>query len=135
MDTKPGRTGKDIEPLASGRGRIMQLKHGLFLELKDVDHRTKLGRSLKSLKNHLREYVGNPNPATELLIQRIAYKAIKLGLYESSALADLQNSESAQYLPLSESMRRDLLTLRDLGATRQEPVSYEEAMKLLGGKT
>jgi len=103
--------------------KIAPFKHGLYTEidLNCLDKRTRLAKAIKSLKKELRDFVGNPTPATELLIHRIIYKTVKLSLYESTSLQDPKNEEAAHYLPMSNSLRLDLVALAGMVGKSKPP--------------
>lgn len=108
------------------------ITHGLraYIDMAAIDKRTKLGKAISALKDQLRNFVGEPTPISELLIQRITYKSIKLSLYESYALSELSNSEANVYLPMANSLRLDLQALAQLAGKSKAP-SYEEIMRRL----
>lgn|GEM_PF-6712934 len=123
MTTKKDKgNNKDSKAIATGKDRRRWLKTGLYTEIDidAIDGRTRTGKTVKGLKAGLRDYVGNPTPASELLIHRIVYKTIKLSLYEASSLTMLTNEESAHYLPMSNSLRLDLRELAELA--KKQPV-------------
>jgi len=107
------KTQVDVEGKSGGTSLI---KHGLYerLDLSGIDQRTIVGRVVKTLKKQLREYVGDGNAATEILIQRIAYKTLRCSRYEVNNLGSKQDVESDHYLPMSNSLRLDLQALAQL---------------------
>lgn len=100
------------------------VKHGLYrkIDMKKIDGRTDLGKTINGLKNEMRAFVNDPSPSTELLIQRITYKAIRLTLYEHRMLTDPQASENeaVAYIPMANSFRADLKTLSELAGKKAE---------------
>jgi hypothetical protein len=104
--------------------------HGLYLDLnmRNIDYRTKLGKAVKGLKTQLRTFVGESTTASELLIQRITYKAIKLGLYELNCFMNLENKESDHYLPMANSLRLDLQALAGM-AGKPKPPNLDEYLR------
>ena len=99
------------------------VKHRLYakIDLNAIDGRTHVGKAITALKKELRDYIGEPTPGSELLIQRITYKAIKLSLYEVSCLTDLKPEESDHYLPMANSLRLDLAALGHMAGQARAP--------------
>jgi len=105
---------------------LMDGQHGLYKKLSDLDNRTALAKSVTELKDYLIQWVQNPNPAAEILIQKIVYKTIRTSLYEASVLKKLNLGdddfkESDHYLPMSNSLRLDLQMLAKMAGRSQEP--------------
>ena len=61
-------------------------RSGLYTRIEEnaLDGRTTVAKLIKELKNGLQEYVGETTIASEMLIQRIIYKHIRLSAYENS---------------------------------------------------
>ena len=98
-------------------------------DLEEIDGRTQLGKGIQALKTGLRAYLdGETTVVSELLIQRITYKAIKLAMYESTCLRDPTNEEAPHYLPLSNSLRLDLQALQAL-AGQSKPPSLDDYLQ------
>lgn len=96
--------------------------HGLYLDLRigKVDERTSIGKAHKALTGHLRQFVGESNVITELLLSRIVFKALKLYLFESEELGKPLSDMLPVYLSMSNSLRRDLAELNRLAAAPKE---------------
>jgi len=84
------------------------------IDIKMIDGRTKAGKAIAGLRRELQEYVGQGSIAADLLIGQICYKVLKLTLYQTSSLKDLQNEEAAHFLPMANSLRLDLVALKDM---------------------
>ena len=91
------------------------------LDLEKLDNRTSVAKAVKSLRESLREYVGDGNIISELLISQIIYKAIKLHFYTTACLQDLQNVEAPHFLPLANSLRLDLAELQKMAGQSKPP--------------
>jgi hypothetical protein len=114
------KADKTAFPIKSKRGRPPLT--GLYIDLELVDGRTRLGKTITVLRNTLREYVGVSTPATELLIQRIVFKSIRLSMYECAALNDGPGMKPADhYIPLSNSLRLDLQALAQMAGKPKAP--------------
>lgn len=108
---------------------------GLYIDLALVDGRTRLGKTITVLRNSLREYVGVSTPATELLIQRIVFKSIRLSMYECAALNDGPGAKPADhYIPLSNSLRLDLQALAQM-AGKPQPPDLDDYLRKTYGKS
>ena len=121
MAGKQKRLDDVTDRIVAGKGQLLALKHGLYLDIKGIDYRTKVGKTLRHIKEQLREYVGTSTAPTEYLIQRIAYKVIKLAIYEQKCLIDLDVDESPIYLTMANSMRADLAALKDMAGDDNGP--------------
>lgn len=121
MRKKDDRKDEKAPTVRSTKHRFARVKHGLYLQLNGIDGRTRLGKTVAALRDVLREYVGSPTPVTELLVQRICYKSLRLGLYEASRLADLGEAEVDHYLPMSNSLRHDLALLATMAGKPKAP--------------
>lgn len=101
--------------------------HGLYrrIDLETLDGRTRLGRAAKEIQAELKAYVGQGSVITDVLINQIVYKVLRLRLYQSNNFDNPDDFEAAHYLPLSNSLRLDLQELaRQTGETR--PPSLDE---------
>jgi len=87
--------------------------HGLHIDLrpKDLDGRTVPGQMVKVLGRYLREYIGQSTAASEVLINRIVFKAVKLSIYESHCFSQPLKDLDPFYLPMTNSLRQDLIAL------------------------
>lgn len=100
--------------------KLQPYRHGLHLdfESREIDTRTRLGKAHKALKQHLREFVGEGTVVSEIMINRIVFKSLKLFLFESqnksNPLADLPPA----YLSMSNSLRRDLVALSQIAGNK-----------------
>jgi hypothetical protein len=94
-------------------------KHGLHLDLRinTVDSRTAIGKAHKALTAHLRQFVGESNVITELLLSRIVFKSLRLYLFESEELSKPLSDMLPVYLSMSNSLRRDLAELSRMSST------------------
>ena len=108
-------------------------EHALYMDLTSIDGRTKVGKAINGLKSHLRDFVGEATPATEILIQRIAYKTVRLGLYEVAFLSSPGTKEKDHYLPMSNSLRLDLQALQMLSAKPKSPDLEQNIKQAYGG--
>lgn len=112
----------EIPPVRRTRGLRVKL------HLDDLDHRSRIVRTLKYLQEQLREYVGNANIISELLIQRIAYKAVRLSMYEVSMIQDPNPVDARHYLPFANSLRMDLQTLEKIAETAKSVPTIDEIL-------
>lgn len=96
------------------KGNKNALKHGLRMDLSKLDGRTAPARAVKQILKELREYVGEGTVATELLLHRIAYKCVKLSMYEATKIDDMTAEESPAYIPLANSLRLDIQQLEKM---------------------
>jgi hypothetical protein len=110
-DRKRNGKSRSLQPRNSKR---ISLKHGLYLDIGTIDGRTRLGKTISALRRQLRDSVGVSTPGNELLIQRIIYKSIRLGLYEGTRLSRFEDKDAAHYLPMANSLRLDLLALAQM---------------------
>jgi len=93
----------------------------LTLSFQGINKRTKLWTSIESTRRELREYVGVSTPASELLIQRIVYKHLRLSYYEAHSLAEGTQGDDGHYLNMANSLRLDLQTLKNLAGKHEAP--------------
>jgi hypothetical protein len=113
---------QNIKPAGLGN-KVQHYRHGLNLDFnKGIDGRTQLGKAHKMLEGYLRAYVGESNIVTELLINRISYKAIKCYLFESQDIEKqmLDDSAGTLYLSYTNSLRRDLAELDRMAVAPKE---------------
>lgn len=108
-------------------------KHGLYMDPADIDGRTRLGRTIRGIKDALREYKGESSIVSEMLIDRIVYKAIRLCLYEVNVLKDPNMVESDAYLPMANSLRLDLQALEKMVGTGKKAPDLNEYLKNVYG--
>lgn len=113
--------------------RLMPFKHGLHLNFKAVDKRSKLGKAIDALYSYLREYTGEETIITELLISRIVFKSIKLHLFESTSFAEPIQDLPKEYLSMSNSLRRDLAALARY-AEQPETPNLDDYLKRVYGE-
>jgi len=121
MGKKKRRKAGEGELVRTTMHRFSRVKHGLYLQLNGIDGRTRLGKTVIALRDVLREYVGESTPVTELLVQRICYKSLRLGLYEASQLVNLEEAEVDHYLPMANSLRHDLALLATMAGKPKAP--------------
>jgi len=88
---------------------------------RSLDGRTTTAKVIRELKRELQEYVGQPTIATEMLIQRIIYKHLRLSAYENSFIENPKHEEKMHYLPMSNSLRLDLQTLQEMCKQKKQP--------------
>lgn len=101
-----------VNKICESRNR--SLMHGLYSMFRagKVDHRTRLGKTVKYLRNELINHCGgSPSVAERLLIDRIIQKAIKCHLYEMGILKNPDQGSRDHYLALANSLRHDLQAL------------------------
>jgi len=101
--------------------------HGLYrqIDLETLDGRTRLGKAAKEVKAELKAYVGRGTIVTDMLIDQIVYKLLRLKLYQARNVYNAKDFEAAHFLPLSNSLRLDLQELsRQVGQGR--PPSLDE---------
>jgi len=108
---------------------IPNFRHGLFLDVSKIDGRTRLGRTVKGIKDALREYKGEPTIVSEMLIHRIVFKAVRLTLHEISVLKDPSIVESDAYLPMANSLRLDLQALEKMADSGKKAPDLDEYLK------
>lgn len=127
----PG-VAQNTREMESRKERDTVKRHGFYMSLENVDGRTCLGKAIKRLRERLREYVEEATPATEILIERILYKSIRISLYEANRLNN-PAKESDHYLPMSNSLRLDLQVLSQLAGRVKSP-SLDEILREIGGE-
>jgi hypothetical protein len=93
-----------------------------------MDGRSRIVKTLRYLQEQLREYVGNANIVSELLIQRISYKAVRLSMYEVSMIQDPNPVDARHYLPFANSLRMDLQALEKIAETAQNVPTIDEIL-------
>ena len=108
-------------------------RHGLYIDVANIKRNTRAGVAIDTIKKALREWVGEGTAGTELLIQRIAYKVVRLSMYEASRYDDPDLDEAAIYLPMSNSLRLDLAALSSM-AGRGRPPDLQEYLEQVYGK-
>lgn len=123
MAEKETEKKKDPARIPGMKVRGIPYTHGLYTEIdiNTIDRRTKLGITIKNLQKQLREYVGQTTTASELLIHRVVYKTIKLSLYESFSLENIEHKEADHYLPMANSLRLDLVALASMAGKPKAP--------------
>ena len=96
---------------------------GLYIKVdaEALDGRTTVAKLIKELKHGLQDYVGESTIASELLIQRIIYKHIRLSAYENAFIEHPKNEEKQHYLPMANSLRLDLIALQQLAGESEPP--------------
>ena len=87
-----------------------------------------MGKTVSWLKKELHDFVGENTIASELLINQIIYKTIKLNFYTKTKLSNLKNEEASYYLPMCNSLRLDLLALGQL-AGKPQPQDLQDYLK------
>ena len=100
-----------IQSRADGRGPA---KHLLWVDWRKVklDGRCQLSKTIKFIKASLTRHVGGqPTIAQSLLIDRIAFKAIRCTLWEAGFWSDDEQGSRDHYLAMSNSVRLDLAQL------------------------
>lgn len=108
--------------------------HGLYrkIDLATLDGRTILGRAAKEIKAELQAFVGTGSVITDLLIQQIVYKTLRLKLYQGNNLDNPVDFEAAHFLPLANSLRLDLQELAKQ-AGQSKPPSLDDYLNGLQG--
>ena len=111
--------------------KLQPYRHGLHLdfESREIDTRTRLGKTYKVLKTHLREFVGESTVISELLISRIVFKSLKLFLFECSDMGNSITDLPPVYLSMSNSLRRDLVALSQLAGSKTTTPDLMEYLK------
>lgn len=111
---------------------------GLYADLqkRKIDGRTRVGKLLREAREGLAQMFpgGEVNAVCSLLIDRIAYKALKLVLFELQDLKGLPGvtpGSEQRYLQLSNSLREDLRLLVTQ-AQRQAPDRGPDLVEYLG---
>jgi hypothetical protein len=103
-------------------------QHGLYIDVAAIKKTSKAGRAITAIKQALRDWIGEGNVGAELILQRIAYKALRLSLYEASRFEDPDQSEAAHYLPMSNSLRLDIQAVLNMRESQGKPASYDEVV-------
>lgn len=93
---------------------------GLYqkLDINQLDGRTGIAKTIRALTSELENYVGEITAPAQMLIQRIVYKHLRLSQYENSTIEDPKNVEAQHYIPLANSLRLDLLSLKEMAAQK-----------------
>ncbi len=131
---KRHKKNSDNKALETTKRRFAVMKHGLYIQVNGIDGRTRLGKTISALRNQLRNFVGESTTGSELLIARIVYKSIRLGLYEAAKFADLEGGEADHYLPMSNSLRLDLVALATMAGKPKVPDLDEYIRANYGGE-
>lgn len=116
------------------------MKHGgyHYLTKRKVDGRSKIGKFLKEVKRRIREDLGNNLvEGQEILLDRLTEKLVFLSLIGDYALKQeeiIKDGElliclNKNYLAFSESLRRDLVALYELGK-KKLPGNYDLASQM-----
>jgi hypothetical protein len=110
-------------PLPARQHKPGEIVHGLSraINIGKIDGRTRLGQSVKALKRELRDYVGMPTIASELLIDVICYKVLRLYGYQRVMLMSPNAKEAHHYLPMANSLRLDLQALQSMAKAPAPP--------------
>lgn len=100
-----------------------QTKHRLYCEIdiNKLDKRTRAGQAIIAMGDRLRDFVCVNNAVTDMLIQRILYKSLRLSMYETSKIFDDQFQEADHYLPMANSLRLDLAALAGMAGKPKAP--------------
>jgi hypothetical protein len=106
---------------------------GLYRQVdeRNLDGRTKMAKVIRELKKELQAYIGEPTVATEMLLQRIIYKHLRLSAYENAFIENPENEEKQHYIPLANSLRLDLQTLKDIAGQKKQPPNLAGYLKQL----
>jgi len=130
------RKNKDTNVIPYKNRPDIKFKHGLRceLDLANIDGRTRLGKTISWLKTELYNFVGINTVASELLINQIIYKTIKLNFYTKTKLQNISNEEANHYLPLSNSLRLDLMALSQLSGKPKPPDLQDYIRTTYGSK-
>jgi hypothetical protein len=106
---------------------------GLYVNYDEraLDGRTTTAKIIRELKRELNVYVGQPTVATEILINRIIYKHLRLSAYENAFVENPKPEEKQHYIPLSNSLRLDLQTLKEMVAQKKQPPDLQGYIKQL----
>lgn len=115
------------------------ITHGLYADLakRRIDGRTKVGKALTEARYGLAALFpgGETNAAAAILIDRIAYKTLKLAMYEAQDLKGMEGvtaSSEGKYLSMSNSLREDIRLLMAL-AQKQAPEAAPSLEDYLAG--
>jgi hypothetical protein len=113
-----------------GKGsNARKIRHGLQSnpERWDIDGRTLLAKQLDELRMGLKAmFIGDPDRAAAVLIDRVVYKTLKLAIYEAQDLIGteaLSPSSEVRYMQMANSLRADLIALSTM--SRRKPVVGE----------
>ena len=79
--------------------------------MNDLDQRTQIAIMARKTKKALQQFVGDNNAATEILIQQIVYKYLRLSIYTANNLENPEYWEAPHYLSMANSLRIDLQEL------------------------
>lgn len=118
---KTSNDTKDKQALCRG---CNSLKTGLWTDFSRLrlDKRTKLARTVSFLKDELIKHTGGePSFPQQLLIDRIAWKAVRCHLYEHGYSQNPAQGSIDYYISITNSLRLDLAAL-GMTAKNKEPM-------------
>jgi hypothetical protein len=123
MNEKASGITCNIIKLDGKKDKRKYAKSGLYrdIDISLVDGRTQAGKTIVGLRRELRDFVGEGTIATELLINQISYKVLKLTLYQAASLKSLKNEEAPHFLPMANSLRLDLVALAGMAGQKKAP--------------
>jgi hypothetical protein len=102
---------------------------GLYKRLDELDGRTTTAKVIQVLRRELQAYVGESTIACEILINRIIYKHLRLTAYENTWIENPKHEEKQHYIPLANSLRLDLATLKEMSGQRKPPPDLHSYVK------
>lgn len=119
------------------------IKTGLYSHIEKwaIDKRTRLYRSLEAARQGLLSmFPQEPNPAVLLLVDRMLFKGLKLGIYERMEMqgADTGGPGAEQrYLNMANSLREDIRLLTKLASNQSQEhgpglMEYLDGLKKAG---
>lgn len=104
---------------------------GLYRQIDEnaLDGRTTTAKVIRELRKELQAYVGESTVAADILINRIIYKHLRLSAYENAFVENPKQEEKQHYIPLANSLRLDLQTLKELAGQKKAPPDLNTYLK------
>lgn len=101
-------------------------QHGLFIQIEkyNIDGKSSLGHAIRRVTEALADlFPQGPTKAAQILIQRMVYKVMRLELFENwdYATGEATPPVMANYIQISNSLRKDLTTLMSMAKGQETP--------------
>ncbi len=128
---KTRRISNSCTPIRTGKEVHGNEVHGLYrkIDLSTLDGRTRLGKAAKEIQADLKAYAGKGTVITDILIDQITYKLLRLKLYQARNIYNNKDYECAHALPLSNSLRLDMQELAKQVGEAKAPMSLEDYLQ------
>lgn len=94
-----------------------------------LDGRTAVARLVKELRRQLESYVGTNTIASDILVQRIIFKHLRLTEYENTYFDGKDNKKDENYLSYANSLRSDIMLLSSMRSGDKTPLDLRTYLK------